>query len=79
MRGWIGLSDGIPRTRISKKVLCVRLWKGTCFCRRIILSFFFFLLSSSVTQKRALKLRFSQEKRCFREGGRREPGGEREK
>ena len=46
---WLGVSrsEAFPRTRITKKkILCVRLWKGTCFCRRLLPSSFFFLLSS---------------------------------
>ena len=27
----------------NKKFLCVRLWKGTRFCRRVLFSSFFFL------------------------------------
>ena len=27
-----------PTHAIGKKVLCVRFWKGTCFCRRVLLS-----------------------------------------
>ena len=42
---------------INKKVLCVRLWKGDLFLSARS-SFFFLLLSSSLTQNRALKLRF---------------------
>ena len=61
-QGETSRSEGFPRTRLNKKVLCVRLWNGTCFCRRVLpssflLSSFFFLLSS-LTQNRALKLRF---------------------
>ena len=39
------LSEGVPRTRKAKS-LCVRLWKWTCFDRRVLLSSFFFLLLS---------------------------------
>ena len=41
---------GVSTHAINKKVLCVRLWKGTRFCPS-----FFFLLSFSLTQNRALK------------------------
>ena len=32
MSEWVG---GGSTHAINKKVLCVRLWKGTCFCRRV--------------------------------------------
>ena len=56
----------------NKKVLCVRLWKGTCFCRRVLLLLSFFL--SSLTQIRALKSKFKKEKVMFLEGARGSPG-----
>ena len=49
--------------------------KNSCACdcgrRPVSVGAFFFLLSSSLTQNRALKFRFLEKKRCFREG----PGG----
>ena len=51
----------------NKNFLCVRLWKGTCFGQRVLLSSFFF--SSSLTQNRALKFDFCTKKRCFWVGG----------
>ena len=43
-------SEGFPHTRITKSFLCVRLRKGTCFGRRV-------LVSPSLTQNRALKFK----------------------
>ena len=46
---------GVSTHAINNKFLCVRLWKRTCFGRRVLLSsFFFFLLSSLLIQNRAL-------------------------
>ena len=58
---------GVSTNAINKKVLCVRLWKGTCFCRRVRSSFPFPFpfLSSSVTQSCALQLDFLLKKRCL--------------
>ena len=57
-------SERFPRTRIKKMSLCVRLWKGTCFCGRVLsffflLSSFFFRLSSFLSFSLSLFLSFS--------------------
>ena len=78
---------------INKKVLCVRLWKGTCFCRRVLLSFsssfflssFFlllssFFLSSSLTPESCLKIRMfvgNSDVKGRRRGGEGEQGAPR--
>ena len=55
---------GVSTHAKNKKFLCVQLRKGTCFCRRVLLSlsfslfFFFSFFLSSLTQIRALKLSF---------------------
>ena len=76
-------SEGFPRSN-NKKVLCVRLWKGACFCRRVLLSSFFFLLLSSLTQNRSLKMNIFVGKTMFWGGpgegpGRRGRGGTKKK
>ena len=70
------LLSGVSAHANNKKFLCVRLWKGKCFGRRVLLySLFFFLFSSSFFFSRpesCLKIKkLSRKKRCFREG----PGG----
>ena len=62
----------------NKKFLCVRLWKGTCFCQRVLLSSSFFFLSS-LTHNRALKIQIFVAKSDVLGEPRREERGEHEK
>ena len=46
VNGWVASERGVSTHANNKKFLCVRLRKGTCFGRRVLLSSFFLLSSS---------------------------------